>query len=80
MKKNIYRRNTTMILKFGKHLQKLRTERNISQLQLAEKANFSFTYISKIETGYVNTSLSHLIAIADALDIPMKQLFDFDKN
>ncbi|MGN0412826.1 MAG: helix-turn-helix domain-containing protein [Lachnospiraceae bacterium] len=53
--------------------------KGLTQLQLAEKANISRTYISRLEAPNMTTipSLEILFTIADALEIPVKDLLDF---
>ena len=50
-----------------------------TQIELAEKVNISRTHISNIEApgGTSSVSLKTLFDIADALDIQIKDLFDF---
>lgn len=56
-----------------------RKMQNLSQMNLAERANLSRTHISNIEAPNMHTSVSleALFDIADALGIPVKALFDF---
>ena len=51
----------------------------MTQSQLAEALGFSRTHISNIEAPNIKTSLSldSLLDIAEALDIPVRDLFDF---
>ena len=53
--------------------------KGISQLELAEAVNLSRTHISNLEAPNmpVSISLEKLMDIADVLDIPIKDLFDF---
>ncbi len=53
--------------------------KGISQLELAESVNLSRTHISNLEAPNmpVSISLEKLMDIADVLDIPIKDLFDF---
>lgn len=53
--------------------------RGMTQINLAERINVSRTHISNIEAPNGNTSVSleTLFDIADALEIPVKDLFDF---
>lgn len=53
--------------------------KGITQLQLAEYVNLSRTHISNLEAPNMPTSISldKLFDISDALDIPIKYLFDF---
>jgi DNA-binding XRE family transcriptional regulator len=46
-----------------------RTNKNLSQDALAAKCGIFRTYLSRIETGKCNPSLSVLVALAGALDI-----------
>ncbi|MBN8682046.1 MAG: helix-turn-helix transcriptional regulator [Chitinophagales bacterium] len=63
---------------FGKHLRSLRLAKGLSQEQLAWKADIELSQISRIERGIINTSLSQLLVIAAALEIPLKELCDFE--
>ena len=50
-----------------------------TQADLAQNVGLSRTHISNIEAPQVKTSISleSLFDIADALDVPVKDLFDF---
>ncbi|MFM7023072.1 MAG: helix-turn-helix domain-containing protein [Flavobacteriales bacterium] len=63
---------------FGRNLQKLRLERNMSQRELSYRIDVSFTQIGRIERGEINAGISTLYEIAQALQVEMKDLFDFD--
>lgn len=56
-----------------------RKPHGITQMQLAEDVNLSRTHISNIEAPNVRTSISldKLFDIADALQVPVKLLFEF---
>lgn len=67
--------NKQLVLK--NNLQKLRTQHNLSQRQLAEMVGVSRNTISSIETGqYCPTSKLALI-ICTALDVKFEDLFYF---
>ena len=53
--------------------------RGLTQIQLAEAVDLSRTHISNIEAPKVKTSISldKLFDIADILEVPVKDLFDF---
>ena len=53
--------------------------KGMTQIALAEKVDISRTHISNIEApnGTTSVSLDTLFDIAEALDIPVKDLFDF---
>ena len=66
------------LILFGKNLKLIREAKNIIQAQLAIDCDFDVSVISRIERGVVNTSLSNLKLIAKALNIPLKELFEFE--
>ena len=53
--------------------------KGLTQSELAQNVGLSRTHISNIEAPQVKTSLSleRLFDIADALDVPVKDFFDF---
>ncbi len=61
---------------FGKVLKEIRKEKHISQERLALEAELDRSYLSKLETGVYQPSLSTLIAIAKVLDIRAGLLVD----
>ena len=65
--------------KTGALIRAQRLRRGMTQLQLAETVNLSRTHISTLEAPNMPTSLSleKLFDIADALNVPVKNLFDF---
>lgn len=62
---------------FGQRLKTLRTERNLSQSELAEKVGKADDTISKLETGTTSTRLSTVFDLADALDVSFLDFFDW---
>lgn len=66
-----------MRITFGLRIRELRHNRSISQEELAIKSNLHRTYISDIERGARNVSLDNIYKIAIALDVTLKDLFDF---
>ncbi|NCB94501.1 MAG: XRE family transcriptional regulator [Clostridia bacterium] len=56
--------------------------RGMTQADLAEATQLSRTHISNIEApnGKTFISLNKLFEIADVLEVPMKDLFDFRDN
>lgn len=53
--------------------------RGLTQTELAEATNLSRTHISNIEApnGKTSISLNKLFDIAEVLEVPVKDLFDF---
>lgn len=58
----------------GKRVRELRKSKRLSQIELAELADVSETYISYIECGKKKASLSILVSIANVLDVSMDEL------
>lgn len=62
----------------GKKIKDLRKEQNLSQEKLAEKVGISRNYMGMIERAEINIPILTLYKLADALNIKVKNLFDFD--
>lgn len=52
-----------------------RKKQGLTQLQLAEAANYSLNHIQQIETAKTTPSVEALLDIADALEVPVTELF-----
>ena len=52
-------------------------KKSMTQEKLAFSVGIEISQISRIERGILNTSISTIKAIATALDIEVKDLFDF---
>ncbi|MCX6345955.1 MAG: helix-turn-helix transcriptional regulator [Armatimonadetes bacterium] len=64
----------------GKRIAKLRQTKDFSQEQLAEMAGYSIEFISLVERGVNAPSVAGLERIAKALDVEIKDLFDFQEE
>ncbi|WP_195571463.1 helix-turn-helix domain-containing protein [Paenibacillus sp. 1001270B_150601_E10] len=64
--------NTELV--FGKVLKAVRTKYDISQEELAFRSNLDRTYISMLERGIHQPSLSSLMSIAQAVNIKASDL------
>ena len=62
----------------GKNIKNLRENHNLTQEQLAEKSGLSLDYIGKIEVCINKPGLRSLIKISKALNIHIKEIFNFD--
>ena len=67
--------NNLILVQFGKKVQELRKEQNLSQEQLAELAGVHRTYIGMIERAEKNITLRNIEKIAIALNVEVKSLF-----
>ncbi|MFZ6066832.1 helix-turn-helix domain-containing protein [Staphylococcus saprophyticus] len=61
--------------KIGNTVFKMRKKRNISQEQLSELANIHRTYLSDVEGGKRNLTVTVLKRIVDSLDLDMSSFF-----
>ncbi len=64
-------------LKLKNHLKEARTEKNLSQAQLAELVGVSRNTISSIETGQFNPTAKLALVLCIALDKRFEDLFYF---
>lgn len=67
--------NSNIKERFGKAIRRRRRELDLSQEELAEKAELHRTYISSIERGERNVSIENIEKLAKALDISISALF-----
>jgi transcriptional regulator with XRE-family HTH domain len=74
-----YTRNTKFIKQVGQQIKKLRLSQGISQNQLAFESGLPINQIGRIERGEVNTSISHIFAIAEALGMSPFELLKLSK-
>jgi transcriptional regulator with XRE-family HTH domain len=72
----INNRDKEILFKFGRHLRQLRLTKKLSQQELELKAEISKNQVGNIERGEVNITLITATAIAKALEISLKELFD----
>ena len=61
----------------GKRIKSLREKKGLTQEKLAEKTGLSLDFVGKIEVNINNPGLKSLIKIANALDVHIKEIFNF---
>ena len=61
---------------FGERVRSLRKARGLSQEQLADACHLDRTYIGGIERGERNVTVLKVRLIAEALSIPVSQVFE----
>jgi len=62
------------IQRFGKQLQQLRTRRSLTQEQLAVTAGLSRAFLTRLELGQHDPSLSTLVRLAKTLKVSVAEL------
>lgn len=65
------------LTKFGNRLREIRLAKNLSQEMLANDADIPINQVGRIERAEISTSLHTVYKIAKALEIDIKELFDF---
>jgi transcriptional regulator with XRE-family HTH domain len=65
---------------FGNKLRSVRLEKGITQEQLAAEVGITVESISNLERGLYGPKFENLEKIAESLNIPVKELFDFKKS
>lgn len=61
-------------LRLGKNLSRIRKEKKITQADIAKAVGFSCSYLSNIENGKVNATLSTVAKLAMAIEVSMEEL------
>jgi len=64
-----------LLEKFGKKLRQIRLEKELSQEELAFRAQLHRTYVSSVERGERNVSLINIYKLADALGVKVTEFF-----
>lgn len=64
----------------GSRVRELRKALGVSQEVFADKVGYSRSYMSQIERGVANITVDAAQVLADAFDIKVSSLFDFDVN
>lgn len=59
---------------FGERLRSRRKELQMTLEDVAERAQMNWSYIAQIERGERNVSIDNMAALAEALDIPLRDL------
>lgn len=66
---------TNRLENIGLNIRKYRKQKKLKQIELAIEVGIDRSYLSEIENGRTNPSVSVLYAIADALKIDIAELF-----
>lgn len=69
-----------ILRQFGDRVRALRRERGWSQEKLAHQTQLDRSYVGGVERGQRNVSLLNVQKIADALDVPVRKLFNHEEG
>lgn len=72
-----YSDSKLFIVEIGKRIKILRKKLNLTQFDLAVRADLEENAIQRIETGRVNSTVKTLLKISNALDVEFYELFYF---
>ena len=78
MGKRTFKYDKILCKKFGKKITFLRKELDITQEELAFRANISPSYISAIERGVTDSTISTAKRLSKALGVDLQELFSFE--
>ncbi|SNR24992.1 helix-turn-helix transcriptional regulator [Flavobacterium sp. ov086] len=62
----------------AKRLKEIRSEKGLSQEELAYRSEITLSQIARIETVRINPTVSTIFKIARALEVPLNELFNFE--
>lgn len=64
--------------KIGRRIREIRTEKSMTQLDIAASCNFEKSTLSRIEAGRTNLTVKTLYLLSKALGVSMKDLLEID--
>ena len=73
----MYKKNTFQSL-LGKNIRRVRISRNLTIEQLAHEANLTYSQVSRIELGKINTSVYTLHILSHTLDVSPMEFLEFN--
>lgn len=66
--------------KIGNRIKELRKELGLSQEKLANNCELDRTYVASVENGKRNISIINLEKIVKALNVSLKDFFDYEEE
>ncbi len=69
--------DSIILKKIGDKVREIRLQKKLTQKELAFDLDIEISQITRIETGKINTSILNLFKIAKALEVDIKELFNF---
>ena len=67
-------------IKIGNRIKELRKELGLSQEKLANNCELDRTYVASVENGKRNISIINLEKIVKALNVSLKDFFDYEEK
>ena len=69
-------KNPAKVLSFGRHIERMRMARELTQEQLAERSALAIDTIREIEAGTISASLDALRRISRGFGVSLAELFE----
>lgn len=66
-----------ILIRFGRKVRELRTDKNLTQQQLADVSGLHKNYIGMIERGERNPSLVNIEILAKSFEVDISELLKF---
>ena len=67
-------------IKIGNRIKELRKKSGLSQEKLANNCELDRTYVASVENGKRNISIVNLEKIVNALNVTLKEFFEFEEE
>lgn len=77
MGKKVFSYDKILCKKFGQRVSYLRREQGLTQEELSFRANISPSYMSAIERGITDTTISTAKRLSKALQVEIVKLFEY---
>ena len=71
-------RKDIFLKKLGENIARLREKAGLSQTELALRCDKDRQSLNRLEKGRINPSAFYLLEIATELQVPVKELFNFE--
>lgn len=65
-----------LLKKIGNRIKEIRTEKGLSQQELAAELDYEKSNMSRLESGTTNPKIATLYRVAKALNIPLSELLE----
>ena len=76
--KSSHYRDEAIIKSFGKKVRELREAKGLTIEDFANSIDLHVTQLSRIELGKTNVTISYIMRLATALNVPVTALMDFE--
>jgi transcriptional regulator with XRE-family HTH domain len=61
--------------RFGRKIRQLRTQRGLTQMDLADKVGMAAAFLSRVEAGEKEPCLGTIQALSQGLKVPLRRIF-----